>query len=112
MFLISIKNIKTLHLHKIFYKESPKVFTQFNFKIMQESEKLQSRKKFLLWSATALSSLSVLKFFKAPENKKTNTVKMLTQDGKLVEVNAADLPAKKKKITNEELQNWIKQNKV
>ncbi len=85
----------------------------FNFKIMQESEKSQSRKKFLLWSAAALSSVSVLRFFKAPKKKKnTETVKMLTQDGKLVEVAISALPSKKKKITNKELQNWIKKDKV
>lgn len=79
---------------------------------MQESQKFQSRKKFLLWSAAALSSVSVLKFFKVPKTKKTETVKMLTQDGKLVEVNISALPTQKKKITNKELQNWIKKDKV
>ena len=80
---------------------------------MQESEKFQSRKKFLLWSAAALSSVSVLRFCKAPKSKeKTETVKMLTQDGKLVEVNISAIPSKKKKITNRELQNWIKKDKV
>ena len=85
---------------------------QFNFKTMQESEKLPSRKKFILWSAATLSSISVLKFFKVHKKKKTETVKMLTQDGKLVEVNISALPSKKKKITNKELQNWIKKDKV
>jgi len=79
---------------------------------MQESEKLHSRKKFILWSVSALSSVSVLKFFKGPKKKKTETVKMLTQDGKLVEVNISALPTKKKKITNKELQNWIKKDNV
>jgi hypothetical protein len=79
---------------------------------MQESGKLQSRKKFLLWGAAALSSVSVLKFFKVSKKKKTETTKMLTPDGKLVEVNIAVLPTQKKKITNKELQNWIKKDKV
>ena len=79
---------------------------------MQESKKIQSRKKFLLWSAVALSSVSVLKFFKAPKNKNSETVKMLTQDGRLVEVNISAIPSKKKKITNKELQNWITKDKV
>ena len=77
---------------------------------MQESEKLQSRKKFLLWSAVTLSSVTVLKFFNPGKKKKTQTVKMLTQDGKLVEVNASAPATKKKKITNKELQNWIKKD--
>ncbi|HET7115966.1 MAG TPA: hypothetical protein VFI29_05725 [Hanamia sp.] len=79
---------------------------------MQESQKFQSRKKFLLWSAAALSSVSVLKFFKVTKKKKTETVKMLTRDGKLVEVNIVAIPSKKKKITNKELQNWIKKDNV
>ena len=32
---------------------------------------------------------------------------MLTQDGKLVEVEISALGSKKTKITNKELQNWI-----
>jgi hypothetical protein len=79
---------------------------------MQESGKLQSRKKFLLWGAAALSSVPVLKFFKVPKKKNTETVKMLTRDGKLVEVAISALPSKKQKITNKELQNWIKKDKV
>jgi hypothetical protein len=79
---------------------------------MQESEKFQSRKKFLLWGAAALSSLSVLKFFKVSKKKKPETIKMLARDGELVEVNIAALPTQKKKITNKELQNWIKKDKI
>jgi hypothetical protein len=79
---------------------------------MQESEKFQSRKKFILWGAATLSSITVLKFFKTPKKKKTETVKMLTRDGKLVVVNIAVLPTQKKKITNKELQNWIKKDKI
>jgi len=44
-----------------------------------------------------------------PEEKVKKTVKMLTQDGKLVEVDASLLAVHKKKITDTELQNWIKQ---
>jgi hypothetical protein len=79
---------------------------------MQESEKFQSRKKFLLWGAAALSSLSVLKFFNVSKKKKPETIKMLARDGELVEVNIAALPTQKKKITNKELQNWIKKDKI
>lgn len=79
---------------------------------MQESQKSQSRKKFLLWSAAALSSVSILRFFKVPKKKKTETVKMLTRDGKLVEVIISAIPSKQKKITNKELQNWIKKDNV
>jgi hypothetical protein len=42
-----------------------------------------------------------------PENKKTTT-KMLTQDGRLVEIDNSVLTSGRKKITDTELQNWIK----
>jgi hypothetical protein len=69
-----------------------------------------SRKKFLLWSATVLSSLTVLKFIPRNKQGKAGTVKMLTQDGKLVEVDAEKLPGGKgKKITDEQLKTWVNQ---
>ena len=74
---------------------------------MDQKIKNPSRKKFLLWGASILSSITVLKFVTGGKKKKSETVKMLTQDGTLVEVNIAALSAKKKKITNAELQNWI-----
>jgi hypothetical protein len=74
---------------------------------MDQNQSAPSRKKFLLWGAAILSSLTVFKFISVDKKKKGETVKMLTQDGKLVEVDIAALPSKKKKITNKELQNWI-----
>jgi hypothetical protein len=79
---------------------------------MQEPGKMQSRKKFLAWTAASLSSLTLLQFFKVSKKKKAETVKMLTREGKLVEVNVEAIPAKKKKVTNRELQNWIKKDKA
>ncbi len=43
----------------------------------------------------------------APENKK-KMIKMLTQDGRLVEIDEALLNASRKKVSNTELQHWIK----
>jgi hypothetical protein len=75
---------------------------------MTDQHKSPSRRKFIGWGLATAAALSVLKFFQPSAKKETKTVKMLTQDGKLVEVNIASLPAKKKKITNTELQNWVK----
>lgn len=72
------------------------------------SQKTPSRKKFLLWSAVLLSSATLLKFLKGSRETKTETVKMLTQDGKLVEINKELLASSKHKISSEELQQWIK----
>ena len=82
---------------------------------MEQLQKTSTRKKFLLWGATVLSSLTVLKFISGSKKKKTETVKMLTQDGKLVEVDAEKLfGGKRKKITDEQLKNWVnkKQSKT
>jgi len=42
------------------------------------------------------------------KNKKPKMVKMLTQDGKLVEVDASLLASNSKKVSSKELQNWVK----
>ena len=45
------------------------------------------------------------------KKEKKNTVKMLTQDGKLVEVDADKLYCgKRKKISDEQLKNWVSKN--
>ncbi len=73
---------------------------------------MQSRKKFIGIAVSATAFLTAFKFLIQDKKKKSGTVKMLTQDGKLVEVDISALPAKKKKITNKEMQTWIKNNKV
>ena len=74
---------------------------------MTTENKNQNRRKFIVWGVVSAALLTAAKFI-LPSKKKPETVKMLTQDGKLVEVDIAVLPSKKKKITNGELQNWIK----
>lgn len=73
---------------------------------MTTENKNQSRRRFIGWGLASAAVFSAVKFF-LPSRKK-ETVKMLTQDGKLVEVNIASLPSKTKKISNKELQNWIR----
>ncbi|MFA5245315.1 MAG: hypothetical protein WC380_08435 [Pedobacter sp.] len=77
---------------------------------MQVSKKSPSRKKFLLWSAVVVASATVLKFFTGDEKKEKEkeVIKMLTQDGKLVEIDKELLMTSRKKVSNEELQQWIK----
>ena len=71
-----------------------------------------SRKKFLVWTAAILSSIGLYKILPvAKENKNITdkpTVKMLTQDGRLVEIDKNLVASSGKKITNEEMQQWIK----
>ena len=75
---------------------------------MQTSTKPPTRKKFLLWTALLLGSATILKFFPFSGKKKGSTVKMLTQDGQLVEIDTKLLAASGKKISDKELQQFIK----
>ena len=67
--------------------------------------KNSSRKKFLILGLSAITFFSVFKFVRPSQKKKK--VKLLTQDGRLVEIDK-NLLSKGKKISNEELQQWIK----
>jgi len=76
---------------------------------MQDSPTPTSRKKFLLWTATVLSSVAAFKLIPSTKKKQTDTVKMLTEDGTLVEIDRDKIPGtKRKRITNPELQAWVK----
>lgn len=80
---------------------------------MEQKQSISSRKKFLLWGAAAFSSFAFFRFFpggKAGEKEtaKVETVKMLTEDGKLVEVDISKLPSAKTKISDDGVHNWIK----
>ncbi len=74
---------------------------------MQQSTNSSNRKKFLWWGAAVLASVTAFKFFNKPKVPRKPVVKMLTQDGRLVEINKELLSAGKK-ISNEELQQWVK----
>ena len=75
---------------------------------MNNEIKQQSRRKFLRWGLASAAVFSAFKFLQPSAKKETKTVKMLSEDGKLVEVDIASIPSSRKKITNAELQNWIK----
>jgi len=75
----------------------------------EQKKNTTSRKKFFLWSLGVLASATALKYFMWNKNsKKKNTVKMLTQDGILVEVDKELLNTSTERITNDGLQKWIK----
>ena len=74
---------------------------------MNINEKKVSRRKVAGWLGF-LSLFTILGgAYKVWGFKKPTTVKMLTRDGKLVEVDTSLLAASRKKITNNELQNWV-----
>lgn len=82
---------------------------------METPTQPSTRKKFLLWSITTLGTATLLRFIKGETEKpiqpKSNTVKMLTQEGVLVEIDRKHLVAADKndvKISIDELKEWIK----
>lgn len=81
---------------------------------MEQLQKTSTRKKFLLWGAALISVVTFSRFFTNTQkptdtaNEENKTVKMLTQDGRLVEIDKKLLASTGNKVTNKELQQWIK----
>jgi hypothetical protein len=90
---------------------------------MKENEsnppELKTRRKLLAGAGIGL--LSLLPLFKSrlfstkhsviscvPPSEKTETMKVLSRDGQLVEVDVSKIKRIKGKISDEELQNWIR----
>jgi hypothetical protein len=88
---------------------------------MKENQSIPSegkaRRKFL----AGIGLLSIFPFFKSgwfskkttvisctPDPDKQKTIKVLSQDGKLVEVDVSKIKQVKAKISDQELQQWIK----
>jgi hypothetical protein len=78
---------------------------------MSKQNKTETRRRFVLRALNIMGALAAANFlFVARKKRKGITVKMLSQDGKLVEVDITKLPQQRKqtRITNAELQQWIK----
>jgi DNA gyrase/topoisomerase IV subunit A len=67
--------------------------------------KKQDRRKFLL-AGMSLAAFAAFRLEKKSEEKKT--VRLLTQDGKLVEIDADKLPSATRTASGSDVQNWIK----
>ena len=74
---------------------------------MKKNSENLSRKNFIAAGLSALAFMSVLRHVFHKKDKSCS-VKMLTQDGKLVEVNKAFLGGEKRKISSGELKDWVK----
>lgn len=75
---------------------------------MEKKETPITRRNFVGWGAgimAVLSSMSLL--FARNKNKKKKTVKMLTRDGKLVEVDIKHLQSKVRLASKKEVQTWV-----
>jgi|GEM_PF-733749 hypothetical protein len=77
---------------------------------MQSSSNKQTRKKFLWWGTALLASIAAVKWMPGRRKAKASTAKLLTQDGKLVEIDKRFLVSSGKKISNKELQQWVHTN--
>ena len=69
--------------------------------------KAYSRRKFLLTGTLAIGSVAVVRKFWLHKSRNKATVKFLTQDGQVVEVNKKHLPGKSKSVTKDQLVKWI-----
>jgi hypothetical protein len=76
---------------------------------MESSKKDLSRKKFIGWTIGIASVLTLPAFLRPPKKRSpSQTVKMLTQDGKLVEIDVSNIPDKKKKVSAADIHSWIR----
>ena len=75
---------------------------------MDKDQITQTRKKFIGAGITAAAMLTAFRFLIPVNKKKKKTVKMLTQDGRLVEVDAEKLTtSRRKQITDGQLKTWV-----
>jgi hypothetical protein len=80
--------------------------------------KKQNRRKFLFAGLSLAALLATLRFTAKKRDEQKTTLKpanrpgrFLTQDGRLVELDASKMPATKQAATKQDLQNWVKKNK-
>ena len=75
---------------------------------MKKEQKNNSRRKFLWGGLGILSGISLLKFISPKKEKSASTVKMLTEDGRLVEVDMEKIKRTGNKISDKDVINWVK----
>lgn len=77
---------------------------------MEKTSNTTSRKKFFLWSLGVLSSISAFTSFFGgrPGKMRENTLKMLSEDGKLVEVDMDKITKTGIKVSDKDVITWVK----
>ena len=65
-----------------------------------------NRRKFLFAGLSLAALVATFRYTRKTNEKKT--LKFLTQEGKLVELDANQLPASKQPASKQDLQNWVK----
>lgn len=74
---------------------------------MEQNQNQNSRRKFFLWGLGIVSAASVFKFI-LPKKKITTTTKMLSEDGKLVEVDISKIKKTGIKVSDKDVIKWVK----
>jgi hypothetical protein len=74
-------------------------------------EKKISRNKFVVWTLS-IGAMFSLPFFLKKKKSETKKFKMLSEDGKLVEIDASRIPTKKVKIADRDIHTWLKKPKT
>jgi hypothetical protein len=77
---------------------------------MEQKEKGLGRRKFLGWLSVLSVAAAAGSSFFFGKKRQVKTIKMLTQDGQLVEVDASLIKSTGKKVSGKELQDWVKRN--
>jgi hypothetical protein len=75
---------------------------------MTSNQKNNSRRKFLWGGLGILSGISLLKFISPKKERSAATAKMLTEDGRLVEVDMEKIKRTGNKISDKEVITWVK----
>lgn len=68
----------------------------------------RDRRKIIYWITGALSALMFWKLVPGGKQKKEEPVKMLTEDGQLVEVDMKHLTGQRRKLETKEIQGFVK----
>jgi len=72
---------------------------------------VKDRRKVLYWIAGALSAVTFFKFLPRKVKTQPKMVKMLTEDGQLVEVDMNHISSARTKIKPDEIHTWVKRKK-
>ena len=76
---------------------------------MRADQKNNSRRKFLWGGLGLLSGISIFKFVSSKKQRSTSaTAKMLTEDGRLVEVDMEKIKRSGNKISDKDVIRWVK----
>lgn len=76
---------------------------------MEKEKDNSSRRKFFHWGLGILSTATAFKLiFSKKKPAKPEIVKMLTEDGRLVEVDLKQITKTGKKVSDDDIHSWIK----